>query len=520
MRAKAKDWRSKRNIAWAERYIRLPEGRFVGKPLKMAPFMKEDFRAIFDNPHGTRRAIISRGRKNAKTVEAGLITLLFLCGPESKPNSQLFSTAQSREQASVIFHLMAKMIRMSPDLNAVVGIRDTIKELYCPGLGTVYKALSAEVKTSMGLSPRLCIHDELGQVRGPTSALYEAMETATAAQEEPLTIIISTQAPTDADLLSILIDDGLTGADPRTVVRLQTAPMEVDTFSTAAIKAANPAFDIFMNKAEVLKMAESARRMPSSQAQFENLILNRRIDASSPAIARSTWAACGVAVVPDFRGLPVYAGLDLSSVLDLTAFVPIAPVGNVWHARPTFWLPEHTASGLRNLPVKSKADRVPYDIWHDQGFLATTPGKTIDFRFIAAFLAAFVKANDVRKIGYDRWRYDTLKPLLREAGVPEEMLDGDQAVFVPIGQGFQTISPAFDALETVITNGKLAHAGHPVLTMCANNATVQMDPTGNRKLSKLKSHGRIDGLQALVMAMSVASTYHAQPELDIMAMVG
>ena len=88
----------------------------------MAEFMQDDFRAIFDNPLGTRRAIISRGRKNAKTVETAMLMLLFLCGPEAKPNSQLFSAAQSRDQASVLFALAAKMIRMSPDLAGVCGI--------------------------------------------------------------------------------------------------------------------------------------------------------------------------------------------------------------------------------------------------------------------------------------------------------------------------------------------------------------------------------------------------------------
>ncbi|GHL04140.1 hypothetical protein ECZU21_31530 [Escherichia coli] len=73
--------RAERNILWCERNIYIPEGKFVGQPLKMAEFMKDDFRAIFDNKHGTRRAIISRGRKNAKTVETAMLMLLYLIGP-------------------------------------------------------------------------------------------------------------------------------------------------------------------------------------------------------------------------------------------------------------------------------------------------------------------------------------------------------------------------------------------------------------------------------------------------------
>src|SRR5690606_37972250 len=109
-------------------------------------------------------------------------------------------------------------------------------------------ALSAEASTAFGLSPALNVHDELGQVRGPRSELYEALETASAAQEEPLSIIISTQAPTDADLLSVLIDDALTGRDPTNKVVLYTAPEKADPFCEETIRMANPHYDVFMNK--------------------------------------------------------------------------------------------------------------------------------------------------------------------------------------------------------------------------------------------------------------------------------
>ena len=84
---------------------------------------------------------------------------------------------------------------MNPELLQAVTIQETAKSLTCPELGTRYRALSADATTAYGLSPVLLIHDELGQVRGPRSPLYEALETATGAQESPLSIIISTQAP-------------------------------------------------------------------------------------------------------------------------------------------------------------------------------------------------------------------------------------------------------------------------------------------------------------------------------------
>jgi len=157
------DWRSESNIKWCQDHIVIPEGKNIGKPLVLADFMVKDFEAIYDNPALTRRAIITRGRKNGKTFEAAIIVLNHLCGPEAIPNSQIYSAAQSRDQAAVLFALAAKMVRLNTYLNSKVTIRETKKELYCAEDGTVYRALSAEATTAFGLSPALIIHDELGQ---------------------------------------------------------------------------------------------------------------------------------------------------------------------------------------------------------------------------------------------------------------------------------------------------------------------------------------------------------------------
>jgi phage terminase large subunit-like protein len=482
--------------------------------VSLREWQRDVLRLIYDNPDGTRRAIISFGRKNAKTTLAAFILLLHLVGPESRPNSQLFSAAQSRDQAGLLFSLAAKIVRMSPDLKAAIGIRDTAKQLYCAERGTLYRALSADASTSYGLSPVLVVHDELGQVKGPRSELYDALETSTGAQVEPLSIVISTQAPTDGDLLSILIDDAQTHADSKTVLSLHTAPMNLDPFEDEAIRAANPAFGDFLNADIVRDMAEAARRMPSREAQFRNLVLNQRVDASAPFISRSVWTACGGEVVVSFGGLPVFAGLDLSSTSDLTAFVAMAPVGEGWHVKPTFWLPE---VGLRE---KSRTDRVPYDVWSRQGFLNTTPGPSIEYRFVAAWLWDFCAENDVRKIAFDRWGFRYLRPLLAEVGFPEEKIDGSEgALFEDFIQGPKTFSPALLSLESKLLNGKISHGGHPVLTMCAENATVKADAQGNRMLDKAKSHGRIDGMVALAMADAMAGTYQAVTSADVMAMI-
>ena len=502
---KPDETRADRAIRWIQDRCVIPEGRDVGKRVVLRPWQRDILRMIYDNPHGTRRAIVSMGRKNAKTGLSAFLLLLHLCGPEAKANSELYSTAMSREQAAKLYDMAAKIVRLSPKLRPFVLPKETAKELICPGKGTRYKALSAEASTAYGFSPAFTVHDELGQVKGPRSSLYDALETAVGAHEDPLSIIISTQAPTDADALSVLIDDARSGEDPRVVLVLYSADIEADPFSEETIREANPAFGDFLNAKEVLAMAEDARRMPSREAEYRNLILNQRVEASNPFISRGLWTSC-IGDVTDFDGLPVYGGLDLSATADLTALVLIAPFQMKWHVRPTFWLP---GEGLRE---KSQKDRVPYDQWAREGFLQTTPGRSIEYEFVAEYLRGLFDELDIRQLAFDRWGFKHLRPWLLKAGFSEEEIESR---FVEFGQGMQSMSPALRALESAILEGRLVHDGHPVLTMCMGNAVVQTDPAGNRKLAKNKSRGRIDGAVALAMAMGVAGSHIEEEPMNL-----
>ena len=479
--------RGERNVSWIESHCRIPDGKLVGQPVRLTDAQKGWIHQIYDTP--TRTFILSMARKNAKTATSAFLLLLHLCGPEAKHNSQLYSAAQSRDQASILFGYASKVVRMSPDLSEYVQIKESAKTLVCPELGSMYRALSADASTAYGLSPVFSVHDELGQVKGPRSELYEAIETASAAHESPLSIIISTQAPTDADLLSLLIDDALTGADPRIKVALHTAPMDADPFSDEAIRAANPHFDVFMNREEVRKQATDAKRLPAQEASYRNLILNQRIEARSPFVTHTVWKENG-GIPQEFEGQSVYAGLDLSSTTDLTALVLVSDDGDVM---PTFWLPEE------GLSEKSRADRVPYDLWQKQGFLQTTPGRAIEYDYIAAYLRDLFDRCDVRAIAFDRYNMKFLRPCLERAGFDETELER----FVEFGQGFVSMSPALRELETRLLRSSLKHGSHPVLEMCAKNATVVTDPAGNRKFIKGKASGRIDGMVALAMAVGV-----------------
>ena len=205
----------------------------------------------------------------------------------------------------------------------------------------------------------------------------------------------------------------------------------------------------------------------------------------------------------------MYGGLDLSEVADLTALVLIGWRNGKWHARPAFWLPSE------GLSEKAVADRTPWDSVGAPGLPADDAGTDVSYEYVAQHLRGLFRSYNIRKVGFDRWNTRHLKPWLLRAGFSEVQVDEH---FVEFGQGMQSMSPALRDLEQVLLDGQLAHGDHPVLSMCVANTVITLDDAGNRKPSKRKSVGRIDGLVSLAMAIGVAPLQKTKP-IDIEALI-
>ncbi len=488
--------RGERVIAFIERHCPVPEGAKVGQPIKLADFQRRFILAIYDAPRNVRRAYLAIARKNGKSALIACIMLAHLVGPEARVNAQIVSGARSREQAAVVFELARKMVELSDTLRRLVRVVPSGKRLIGIGPNTEYRALSAESSTAHGLSPMLAILDEVGQVKGPQDDFIDAITTAQGAHDDPLLIAISTQAPTDADLFSVWLDDAERSGDPAIVSHVYAAPEGCDLEDEAAWASANPALGLFRSLEDVKAQAEQAKRMPSAESSFRVLTLNQRVNMVAAFVSASVWKAGNRPAVDDvFLSGPVFGGLDLSATTDLTALVLTARDGQRrLHVRPYFWMPQDTVVDA------SRRDRAPYDVWVRDGLLRTTPGKVIDYAFVARDIAALTANLPIAKIGFDRWRMDRMQAALSAADVvlPLE----------PFGQGFVSMSPALDSLEADLLQEKVLHGGHPVLAMCAANAVATSDPAGNRKLDKGKATGRIDGLVALAMAEGVEAMTH------------
>src|SRR5262245_13929402 len=514
----------KKRIAWkkkglsrVERVIAILEalpitkGVLAGQHMRLLSGQRRFVERVYGDVDGSGRrrikiAIKSEPRGNGKTGLLAGLALCHLLGPECEPRGEIYSAAYNKLQAALIFAEMKAIVEAVPDFAWRCTIQrygKIIEVLEGDGAGSTFESLSADDKRAHGLSPSLWIFDEFAQ--SPNEDLLTNLRTAMGKRAESLGVIISTQAPNDQHPLSQMIDDGLAGEDPSVYVQLAAAPEDADPFDPRTWWACNEALDVFLDLAEFRAQAEQAKRLPSFQSKFRNLRLNQRTASNAPFIEQETWKSCGAPIKPLSEAVEVFGGLDLSAVNDLTALVLIGQVDGVWQVEPRFWLP---GAGLAD---RVQLDRVPYDLWLRQGFIRTSPGNSVDYDFVVGELLEIFDNYPIRKIGFDRWNFRQFSQALARGGMSKEQIADKFAEF---GQGYRSMSPALRQFESLLLDGKLAHGMNPVLTMCAMNATVMMDPAGNRKLIKSKHYGRIDGMVALAMAIGTVPQEAPPPKKE------
>ena len=261
---------------------------------------------------------------------------------------------------------------------------------------------------------------------------------------------------------------------------------------------ANPSLGVTFPKKYLDEQVRAARHIPSKK----NLVLRLNFcvwtDAEDAWIGKEAWEACEAEIdLSAYQGRPCYGALDLGGKLALTAMALVFPdeATGALDAVLIFWTPADT------LKSRAEEDRVPYLAWRDAGHLRAVPGKTIDYSYVAQELGAISSMFDLQHVAFDRWRIDDLKKALNDEGVEVKLVE--------FGQGFKDMAPAVDNIEELIVGRKLRVQINPVLRWNVASVVTETDPAGNRKFTKRKATGRIDGIVALTMA---AQTVNVTPE--------
>jgi phage terminase large subunit-like protein len=516
---KIRDWRKIQNneltraervMMFIETYCRVPEGKHVGDPLKIALFQEVFIYAVYDNPAITSTGILSIGRKNGKSGLISAILLAHIIGTEANSNSQIIAAALSREQAGLIYKLASKMIIQSPEIQKMVRLIPSQKTIIGLTKNVEFKAIAKDSSggSTMGLSPVLVLLDESGQIIGSgNDPFVSALETSQGAHENPLFITISTQSPSDADYLSVMIDDAIRSKDKHTVAHVYESKEGCDLLDQKQWRRSNPALGVFRAEKDLRSQLEKASRLPARESAARNLLLNQRISAESLFLSASVWKKNGD--IPDidvFKNNRVIAGLDLSTRNDLTACVLAAKDNEGYiHVLPFVFCP------TKGIEDRSKRDRAPYDLWCREGLMIPLGGEVVDYEQIAEYLKGELDDLEINieSVEFDRWNIDNFKAACARSGVFRD------SEFNPVGQGYKDFSPRCNSLLNNMMEGRIKHGGHPLLTMAASNAISISDPSGNIKLDKSKSTLRIDPLVALVMAIYPLTDGQIDEEIDV-----
>lgn len=502
-------------IRFMESVLFVPEGAHSRRPLILRPWQKKLVLDVYrvDRITGlrpVRHATLSIGRKNGKTAIISALMLCHLCGPFAVQGGELSSFALTREQAAMLFRYAAGMVRLSHRLTDRLQVTPSKKYIFDPVSGSHYTALSADAKSQLGRSPIVAFGDELGAFR-QNRDLYDSLMTGQGAHSNPLMWVLSTQAPSDQALLSELLDYSIENPEDESYyVCCFNLDEEDDPWLEENWYKANPALGDFLSLDDFRIMADKAKKMPGARPAFFNLRLNQRIDSEASFVSREAWlhqVREGVPSFEDLRDMDVSLGIDLAMRRDLAALVFLGHDAetNEIIVVPAFFMPK------KALNERQEEDKVDYKGWAAGGLLITPPGNSIDFEWVAKWMVKTVEDYNMNVTtgGYDRYKMAHLQKAWENVGA-ETMFDAVE----PFGQGYVSMSPALDILESYVYEGKLWHGCTPILTWNMANCVVTSDPAGNRKLDKSKSYSKIDGAVALAMALKTMDLEEAGSYLD------
>ena len=476
------------------------KGTWAGKPFELIDWQEQIVRDIFGTkkPNNYRQfntAYIEIPKKQGKSELAAAIALLLCCG-DGEERAEVYGCAADRQQATIVFDLAADMVRMCSALNKRVKILASQKRMIYLPTNSFYQVLSAEAYSKHGFNIHGVVFDELHTQ--PNRKLFDVMTKGSGdARMQPLFFLITT-AGTDTNSICYethqKAKDILEGRkhDATFYPVIFGAEESEDWTDPETWKKANPSLGITVGIDKVKDACESARQNPGEENSFRQLRLNQWVKQAVRWMPMEKWDLCAYPVHEDMlKGRVCYAGLDLSSTTDITAFVLVFPPmdeDDKFYILPYFWVPEET------LDLRVKRDHVPYDVWEKQGFIKTTEGNVVHYGYIEQFIEKLGERFNIREIAYDRWG----------AVQMVQNLEGLGFTVVPFGQGFASMSPPTKELMKLTLEGKIAHGGHPVLRWMMDNIFIRTDPAGNIKADKAKSTEKIDGAIATIMGLDRA----------------
>ena len=514
---KRTDWRWVWDAELAGKAVKfmelLPEPK-SGKAQPLAPFQKFIIGVLYGwvdkDDHTIRRftdAFISMSRKNGKSLlVSGVLLYEFLFGKNPANKRQLYTAANDRKQASIVFNMvkdrLRALCRKDPEIKRMVKI--TRDEMVNLDDGSTIRSFSRDAGLVDGYEPHVAVVDEYANAK--TTDTLETLASGQVLLPSYLTFIIST-AGFDMNVPMFtqnypyakkVLSGEAEGERYFAFIAEQESVEEVND-EHQWIKS-NPLMDVDVLHDQIhdylAQKLEQAREDGSLNAKLvKNFNIWRQATEDS-YLNFEDWKSAETDEEPDLRGQKVWFGIDVGRTSDLFAITWLVLQEGHWFADGYAFIA--SKGGIEN---KIKTDKMDYLAAEKRGEceITTLESGIIDNDRVYEWLEDFIERNDidVQGICYDPYQFGPMLTTI-EKNHPEWPM-------VAVRQGTLTLSMPTKQFRDDIIGGKIQHSGNQLMQMAAMNAVLMSDNNGVR-INKNKYANKIDMMDALLDAYAIAFT--------------
>ncbi len=445
-------------------------------------------------------------RKNGKSLlVSGVLLYEFLFGKNPANKRQLYTAANDRKQASIVFNMvkdrLRALCRKDPEIKRMTKImRDEMANL---DDGSTIRSFSRDAGLVDGYEPHVAVVDEYANAK--TTDMLETLASGQVLLPSYLTFIIST-AGFDMNVPMFtqnypyakkVLSGEAEGERYFAFIAEQESVEEIND-ERQWIKS-NPLMDVDVHDQihdYLAQKLEQAREDGSLNAKLvKNFNIWRQATEDS-YLNFEDWKSAETDEKPDLRGQKVWFGIDVGRTSDLFAITWLVLQEGHWFADGYAFIA--SKGGIEN---KIKTDKMDYLAAEKRGEceITTLESGIIDNDRVYEWLEDFIERNDidVQGICYDPYQFGPMLTTI-EKNHPEWPM-------VAVRQGTLTLSMPTKQFRDDIIGGKIQHSGNQLMQMAAMNAVLISDNNGVR-INKNKYANKIDMMDALLDAYAVAFT--------------
>ncbi len=446
-----------------------------------------------------RKAYVEVARKNAKTTLAAALAnaCFFIDGEEG---AEVYFCATKRDQAKICWtdaHLQIQKNPVLRDMTTTYKMSSTVTK---NGSSSIMRPIGQDSDTEDGLSPSFVVIDEYHAHK--SAGLLNVMQNGMGARSQPLLFVITTAGfdknspcyQEERTMVCGILDGSITPAPDDVFGIIYTLDEDDDWTDEKVWVKANPNLGVSVYPEHLRSQVREALASPQKQNDVLTKNFNIWTQAVSRWITSEAWDECAFEEFP-LEGRLCAGAFDLSSTTDISAWVlcfPPQDFDKKFTLKCQFYLPAD------NLRERERRDKVPYQLWADQGFLTLTPGNVIDYAYIEAQILKDAETYDLRDTAGDPYNAKQTILRLQDAGIP----------WSAFGQGYLSMSGPAKDFEKRVLNQEINHLNNPVLRWMVSCTEVINDHAGNIKPVKPDQRytgKRIDGVVASIMALDRAA---------------